>query len=164
MKFFLTILMVLAANCCHALAALPAKAEQPPTPPVVPVTGGNRAAFDQWQKTLAAALAGKPAETLVTVADFRGPLAQSELLRACGPEKVWETARRPGGGEFLQAFFSDVNWMESFLMAGPADLAQSLENLRLLYRHCRGWDDPVVKRMGTALVLSGRHLEPLPPG
>jgi len=113
----------------------------------------SRAAFDQWQASLDAGLKNKPAETIVSTPALRMLLAQSEVLRACGPDKTWEIAKAKGGAEFLGTFLADGDWMESFLAAGPADFAQSLENLRLLHRHCQGWNDPVVKRIGTALAL-----------
>jgi hypothetical protein len=138
-----------------ACSVLPAAAT-PDLSPVPPTA--SRAAFDKWQESLEAGLRDKPAETIVATPELCKLLMQSEVLRACGADKVWETASRKGGAAFLHAFLADDGWVESFLSAGPADFAQSLENLRLLYRHCQGWDDAVVKRMGTALALQAGAL------
>jgi hypothetical protein len=136
-----SVVLILALPATSILAA-----EAPPLT-------ANRAAFDQWQKSLDAALAGQPAETIVATPALRTALAQSELVRLCGPDKLWDVIARKGGPQAVQALVADTAWLEAVLMAGSGDMAQAVENLRLLYRHCTGWENPVVRRMGTALAL-----------
>lgn len=86
-------------------------------------------------------------------ADLRASLAQSELIRVCGAEKVAAIAAHDGGAWFLQSFFKDNEWLESFLASGNADWPQALENLYVLHRYGSGWDGPLSQRLATALAL-----------
>jgi hypothetical protein len=83
----------------------------------------------------------------------RARLAQHELIRCCTAEKVAEIAKSEGGAGFLAAFLADSNWLESFLASGGADWPQALENLNLLSHHGEGMDDPLYRRVATALAL-----------
>ena len=111
----------------------------------------------QWQKRIATQLdtllsASNGAERILASPTLRTALAQSELLRVCGTDAVWKVACTNGGRTFLNALLADGNWLDSFLWSGGVD-AQCLENLRLLHARCTGWDDAVVRRMGTALAM-----------
>ncbi len=86
-------------------------------------------------------------------ADLRASLAQSELIRVCSAEKVAAIAAHDGGAWFLQSFFKDNEWLESFLGSGIADWPQALENLYVLHRHGSGWDGLLSQRLATALAL-----------
>lgn len=86
-------------------------------------------------------------------ADLRASLAQSELIRVCSAEKVAAIAAHDGGAWFLQSFFKDNEWLESFLASGNADWPQALENLYVLHRYGSGWDGPLSQRLATALAL-----------
>ena len=85
---------------------------------------------------------------------LRASLAQSTLLRLCGVEKAEDIATREGGAAFLQSFFKDTDWLESFLASDQADWPQALENIHVLSRHgAAGWEQPLNRRLATALAL-----------
>lgn len=84
---------------------------------------------------------------------LRANLAQHEVIRACTADKVADIAKRDGGTAFLQAFFADTSWMESFLASDPADLPQALENLRLLSQYNDDLNESLPQRIATALAL-----------
>lgn len=85
--------------------------------------------------------------------NLRLKLAQYETIRCCGADKVAEIAARDGGAAFLQTFFKDIEWMESFLGSDVADWDQSLENLRVLFRYGEGMDQLFHRHIATALAL-----------
>lgn len=113
-----------------------------------------------WQKLLgdtlmAEALQGPSGrQRILDDAGLRQKLAQYEVIRSCGADKVAAVAAQPGGAEFLKAFWGDQEWMEAFLSSWPADFGQSLENLRLICQRCQGWQTPLYKRLATACALS----------
>lgn len=84
---------------------------------------------------------------------MRAKLARHEIIRACGIDRVTETAGKQGGAAFLQALFNDVDWMEEFIGSDVADFGQSLENLRLLTVYGEGLDQLFHRRIATALAL-----------
>lgn len=90
---------------------------------------------------------------VVNAPSLQASLAQSALLRLCGVEKVESIAAREGGAIFLQSFFKDTNWLDSFLASDKADWPQALENLYLLRRYGAGWEQPLNQRLATALAL-----------
>jgi len=102
---------------------------------------------------MAAAPSDGGIKRIIASPELRASLAQSEMIRVCGEEKVGAIAARDGGTAFLQLFFADTDWLESFLASGKADWPQSLENLYVLRRHEPRWDGPLSQRLATALAL-----------
>lgn len=143
---------------------------QPELLPITPVAGSRSVAaattsimtFDDitsMQQKLSDTLAAKAAagaadlERVMASPQLRADLARYEVIHVCGENKVADIAAREGGSTFLQAFFGDTNWMESFLASDPADSPQALENLWLLSRY-EPLSQPLVhQRIATALAL-----------
>lgn len=93
--------------------------------------------------------------TIISTPRLRLALAQVELIRAAGADRVTQIAKTDGGVVFLSAFLRDVEWLESFLASGQSEYGQSLENLRFLYRFAPvDFTTPIYKRMATAMALS----------
>ncbi len=106
------------------------------------------------QKLDAILTAGTTRDGPITIApDVQAALAQATLIRLCGAEKVGNIAKRDGGAMFLQSLFKDPVWLDSLLASGKADWPQSLENLYLLRRYGKGWEQPFLQRLATALAL-----------
>ena len=84
----------------------------------------------------------------------RRDLARHELLRRCGAEVINQVALRPGGADFLKVFTNDVGWMESFLANDDTKWPLAIENLRLLHCHARETDDPLYRKLATAIALA----------
>ena len=123
-----------------------------------------RADFDKWSSGLLTGLRRRAAYTggvASLVEKNAAELARAELLRACGPEKVWAVATRKDGPAFLRDLLSEQAWLDSFLIGGAegtghSDFAQSLENLRLIYSQTDKsvWSDPLLKKLATAVALT----------
>jgi hypothetical protein len=100
---------------------------------------------------------GEPVKMVdvVSVPAVQASLAQYELIRCCGDEKISDIISKPGGREFMKKFLNDVGWVESFLWSGPpADsFSQSLENLYVLSQNVKGLDKAVYRRLATAMAL-----------
>lgn len=129
------------------------------------VTAAVRADLDAWCDRVdgrARALLDQGPAAVNANAASQAAIARAELVRACGRDKLWQVAAGRGGDAFLRAFLGDPAWVESFLIGsqegtGRSDLAQALENLRLLHSQnpASTWDDPTSKRLATAMALQG---------
>ena len=97
------------------------------------------------------------AQRIIDSPQLRASLAQWELIRVCGEKNVAALVASDGGATFLQALFQDPNWLESFLASGKADWPQALENLCVLRRHGPKWEEPLSRRLATALALQWGH-------
>lgn len=81
-------------------------------------------------------------------------LARHELLRRCGTEAIDQVAGKPGGAAFLQAFTTDLAWLESFLANDDAKWPIAIDHLRLLHHHNGGtYEKPVHRTLATAIAL-----------
>ena len=125
----------------------------PPAKKPVAVALDVPALYRQLGDQLLAEAAGANGRQMTALSSVRNRLAQHEVIRACGPDRVAETAAADGGGTFLRAFFADTDWMEAFLSSDVADWDQSLENLRLLHLHGDGLTNSFPRRIATALAL-----------
>lgn len=100
---------------------------------------------------------------IVSSPDLQASLMQYTLIRLCGMGHVETIASRDGGALFLQELFKDSNCLESFLASDkavwPANWAFALENLYILHRYGNGWEQPINKRIGTALALQWGHYD-----
>ncbi|MCX6877948.1 MAG: discoidin domain-containing protein [Verrucomicrobia bacterium] len=97
---------------------------------------------------------------LTDVPALRANLAQATLIRLCGEAQLESIAKQDGGAAFLQSFFKDTAWLESFLGSGKAEWPQALQNLYLLRRHGAGWEQPLNQRLATALALQWGKVSP----
>jgi hypothetical protein len=110
---------------------------------------------------LAEAATGDAGIARVTEAPaLRASLALATLIRLCGAPQLESIAQRDGGTAFLESFFKDTAWLESFLGSGKADWPVALENLYLLWRHGAGWEQPLNRRLATALALQWGKVAP----
>ena len=114
--------------------------------------GGLLLAEAAQGETGSARLTGEPA--------LRSNLAQATLIRLCGVVPLESIAKQEGGAAFLQAFFKDTAWLESFLASGKAEWPIALENLYLLWRHGAGWEQPLNRRLATAIALQWGRVAP----
>lgn len=80
-------------------------------------------------------------------------LAQYTVIRLCGEDKVKDIAGREGGAALLADFLKDTDWVESFLASDKADWPQALENLYVLARYSGDLEQPLNRRLATALAL-----------
>jgi hypothetical protein len=128
-------------------------------PPPPSPAGPARQDYAALQRQLAAKLMPEAAQgaagmgRILATPELRAMLAQHELIRICGVDKVNEVAARPAGSAFLKDFFANTDWIESFLASDPAEYPQSLENLRLLYQYDNNLNQPLPRRIATALAL-----------
>jgi hypothetical protein len=113
----------------------------------------DRAALVAYQKRLGDRLHSSTAARTFDNPVLRTAMAQHEVLRACGVDRVLAVAGQEGGPAFLKAFLADPAWVESFLASGLADWPQALENLRLLHRYSPGMEPGVYQGLATALAL-----------
>ncbi|HEY3321160.1 MAG TPA: discoidin domain-containing protein [Planctomycetota bacterium] len=108
---------------------------------------------------LAAAASAQGSAAVMSNTTLKTGLAQAELLRSCGVDKVTEIAAgteagATGGKDLLRSMLNNTAWMESFLASGAADFGQSLENLRLLYQYAKDQTtDSLGQRLATAMAL-----------
>lgn len=158
-------------TAAKAAAALPAPpvAARPAGPlgdDLVPLL--NDADLPTLERRLTALLAGhftngeESVERALLKPDLLHGLAQSEMLRACGVDRVAEVAGREQGVAFLAEFLRSPEWMESFLVSDPPaeSYAQALENLRLLFQYGEETDRPLYRRLATAFALSAGKMLP----
>lgn len=142
---------------------VPAAAARPPDAPAAEQLRQLLADADRigtWQARLADELdaasrkEGDGLALALSAPPLRATVAKHELIRACTPEDLAEVARRQGGVAFLADLLNSGDWLESFLVSGPADRAQALENLRFLHRHATEMTSPVYQRLATAMALN----------
>ena len=118
-----------------------------------------KAALDAWL-----ANAGRQAtepdpalrwQKLMRTPDYLSTLAQSELLRATGPENVAKIAATPPGRQFLSAFLADPALVEMYLASGPVptNTPDGLATLRDLWLADRAPDAPKYRHLATAVAL-----------
>ncbi|MCW1925045.1 discoidin domain-containing protein [Luteolibacter arcticus] len=107
------------------------------------------AAFAPHRNALDKAFAGE---------SVRLDLARHELIRRCGPEVLDQVAASPGGKEFLEAFTGDLAWLESFLANDEAKWPLAIENLRFLHRNGRDLDQPLYRKVATAMALAAGEM------
>jgi hypothetical protein len=97
---------------------------------------------------------------LTSTPPLRANLAQATLIRLCGVGNLESIAKQDGGAAFLQCFFKDTAWLESFLGSGKAVWPVALENLYLLWWHGAGWEQPLNQRLATAIALQWGKVAP----
>jgi hypothetical protein len=116
-------------------------------------------AWRERRHALAAGLEKKlaPGDAVLSDAAVCRELAEWELLRR-GGDAADEVAARPGGPKMLESLTSDAAWMEEILTTDNRKLEQVLENLRFLHHHCPGFDNPLYRRMGTAIAMQAGEM------
>ncbi len=94
--------------------------------------------------------------------EVQAGLARHEVVRACGADALSALAKREGGAAFLKAFLGEPGWVESFLVSDPPakDYAQAAENLYLLHRYGKDLEQPIYRRLATAVALSSGKKNP----
>jgi hypothetical protein len=89
-------------------------------------------------------------------AEMQIGLARHEFIRACGAKALGDLEKREGGARFLRAFLGDPSWVESFLISEPPteSYAQAAENLFLLHHYGKDLNQPLYRRLATAMALT----------
>ena len=113
------------------------------------------------QRELAAKLLADPATAATDPAKAR-LLAKHELIRACGADALNELQSCPGGTTIIAKALADPEWIETLLTANaPAEShAKMMDNLRILNRYGENLDNPLYRRLMSAIALGAGKTSP----
>ena len=142
-------------DCAGTFSLEPVLVEKP-----APLVAGQPADFAALRKSLASTLGARFSKSLDAAsvesdAAVRKGLALHELIRRCGEDALTTISKEPGGTAFLKVLTNDVAWMESLLANDDAKWADVLSNLRVLHHNSAGLDQPLARKIATALAFAG---------